>query len=391
MKQQIEDFKLLIKNDKRIMAAVAFIVVCILFLLLSSDQRQRSPVRPKGGIGGPVSKQGLSPEDQFTDLIIAFKNDIETGKKNSEDMKAQLNRTEKDAETFRQKTAGIFETLTDKFEQVQRDLDQLAQSINRGGNDVGITPDRPAEGPDELVPEWFDEKEPAGRPEPPRPLRVSVIAPGDSVPVQLLTGVNAPTDGTPYPVVFKLVGEISGPDGSALDLGEGRIIAAAQGSESDSRALYRLTQLSLKHPSGRRSVIEVDGWIVGEDGVRGMQGKLEDKLGRLIMATAVISGLAATGQSLQRNTNLRGGFFGNNGQNNPGFTLQSQDVEFAAASALTDASNRLGQVLLRRYESLIPVVEVLSGREAVAIFSSPAEVAILDEDNITNAAYSGTD
>jgi hypothetical protein len=210
------------------------------------------------------------------------------------------------------------------------------------------------------------------------------------VPVLLLTGVNAPTDGTPYPVVFQLGGDITGPDGSSLNLGEGRIIAAAQGSESDSRALFRLTQLSLRHPSGRRSVIEVDGWIVGEDGVRGMQGKLEDKLGRLIMATAVISGVAAVGQRLQRNTQVFGQGF-NNGQNNPGFTLQSTDVEFAAASAVTDASNRLGQVLLRRYESLVPVVEVLSGREAVAIFSAPAEVAILDDGLITNAAYSGTD
>jgi hypothetical protein len=39
----------------------------------------------------------------------------------------------------------------------------------------------------------------------------------------------------------------------------------------------------------------------------------------------------------------------------------------------------------------VPVVEVLSGREAVAIFSAPAEVAILDDGLITNAAYSGTD
>lgn len=393
MKQQLEDFKVLIKSDKRILAGVGFIVVCLLFLLFSSDQRQARPAKSAKGATGAASKQGMSAEDQFTDLIIAFKNDIDNQKKQSADMSAQLNRTEKDAENFRQKTAGIFETLTDKFEQVQRDLDQLAQAVNRGNSDVGITPPQPVEGPDELVPEWFDEKEPAGRPEAPRPLKVSVIAPGDSVPVQLLTGVNAPTDGTPYPVVFQLGGDITGPDGSSLNLGEGRIIAAAQGSESDSRALFRLTQLSLRHPSGRRSVIEVDGWIVGEDGVRGMQGKLEDKLGRLIAATAVISGMAAVGQRLQRNTNIGGSYYGGGGtgQNSPGFALQSRDVEFATASAVTDASNRLGQVLLRRYESLVPVVEILSGREAVAIFSSPAEVAILDDDVITNAAYSGTD
>lgn len=391
MNQKLEDLKLLLKNDKRILAAAGLLVVVLVAMLFTSDQRAPRPNRPNKGATGAASKQGMSAEDQFTDLIIAFKNDIESGKKQSAEMSAQLNRTEKDAQNFRQQTAGIFETITDKVEQVQRDLDKMADALNRGNSDVGITPPQAVQGPDELQAEWFDEKEPAGRPEPPKPLVVSVIAPGDSVPVLLLTGVNAPTDGTPYPVVFQLGGDITGPDGSSLNLGEGRIIAAAQGSESDSRALFRLTQLSLRHPSGRRSVIEVDGWIVGEDGVRGMQGKLEDKLGRLIMATAVISGVAAVGQRLQRNTQVYGQGFGNNGQNNPGFTLQSTDVEFAAASAVTDASNRLGQVLLRRYESLVPVVEILSGREAVAIFSAPAEVAILDDGLITNAAYSGTD
>lgn len=395
MKQQLEDLKLLLKNDKRILAAAGFIIVVLLFLVFSEDQRTPRPARGDRAGTSKSSNPGMGSEEQFADLIIAFKQDIESQKKQSAEMVSQLQRTEADAKDFKQRTAGIFETLTDKFEQVQRDLDQLAAAVNRGNADVGTQAPPTVEGPDELVPEWFDEKEPAGRPEEPRPLRVSVIAPGDSVPVELLTGVNAPTDGTPYPVVFKLGGDITGPDGSSLNLGEGRIIAAAQGSESDSRALFRLTQLSLRHPSGRRSVVEVDGWIVGEDGIRGMQGRLEDKLGRLIMATAVISGVAAAGQRLQRNTGalFGGGFGGGFDRNNPpGFTLQGQDFQFAAASAVTDASNRLGQVLLRRYESLIPVVEVLSGRGAVAIFSKPAEIAVLDDEgSITSASYSGID
>lgn len=395
MKQQLEDIKTLLKNDKRILAAAGFLLVVVLFMLFSTDQRGPRPQRVDRGVGSKSSNPGMGSEEQFADLIIAFKQDIESQKRQSSEMVAQLQRTEADAKDFKQRTAGIFETLTDKFEQVQRDLDQLAAAVNRGNADVGISQPQELGGEDGLEPQWFDDKEPPGRPEEPRPLRVSVIAPGDSVPVELLTGVNAPTDGTPYPVVFKLSGDITGPDGSSLNLGEGRIIAAAQGSESDSRALFRLTQLSLRHPSGRRSVVEVDGWVIGEDGIRGMQGRLEDKLGRLILATAVISGVAAAGQRLQRNTGvLFGGssYGGINGNNPPGFTLQNQDFQYAAASAVTDASNRLGQVLLRRYESLIPVIEILSGREAVAIFSKPAEIAILDEDNlITSASYTGVD
>jgi septal ring factor EnvC (AmiA/AmiB activator) len=143
MNQKLEDLKLLLKNDKRILAGAAFLVVVLLFLLFSSDQRAPRPNRPNKGATGAASKQGMSAEDQFTDLIIAFKNDIESGKKQSAEMSAQLNRTEKDAQNFRQQTAGIFETITDKVEQVQRDLDKMADALNRGNSDVGITPPQP--------------------------------------------------------------------------------------------------------------------------------------------------------------------------------------------------------------------------------------------------------
>ena len=103
-----------------------------------------------------------------------------------------------------------------------------------------------------------------------------------------------------------------------------------------------------------------------------MQGKLIDKLGRLILATAIISGVSALGERLDNRTNIIGN------QGNLGLGVDRQDIDFAAASAITDASNRLGGVLLNRYEALVPVVEILSGREVAAIFSSPAEIALLE-------------
>ena len=220
----------------------------------------------------------------------------------------------------------------------------------------------------------FEEASVPPPPLPPVQSRVTFIAPGDSVPVTLLTGVNAPVDGTPYPVVFKLNGPIAGPDGSALELGEARLIAAAQGSESDGRVLYRLADLAIRHPDGRRSVVKVDGWIVGEDGVRGMKGNLIDKLGRLIVATGAVSYAAALGERIDRKANRL------DIESQDGVTVTGNDLDFASASAVTDASNRLGQLLLDRYEKLVPVVEVLSGRQVAAIFSAPAEIAVVDEE-----------
>jgi len=371
MSNKLDDLKLLLKNDRRIMFAAVFLVLALLITLLtgSGGKKRRARIVPEIG----ASQQGMGAGEAYGDLIVAFKNDIESGKQERKELYDVLHRTTVDVKERTQRVDGIFETLVDKFEQLAREVDSLAAAMKSQNNDVPLPGNIALDGPDELEPLGFDTPTVAPPPPEPAPLRVSVIAPGDQVQVQLITGVNAPTDGTPYPVVFKLSGPVEGPDGSSLDLGEARLIAAAQGSETDGRALFRLTQLSIRHPNGRRAVIDIDGWIVGEDGVRGMQGKLIDKLGRLIAATAIVSGVSAFGERLDQRTNVRV-------TNGGGLGISGQDLDFAAASAITDASNRLGGVLLNRYESLIPVVEILSGREAAAIFSAPAEIAILEDE-----------
>lgn len=379
MSQKLTDIKLIIQNDRRVWAAAGFIVVAIFIWLLTDD---RGGSRRVALPDDKASRQGAGSTEAFQDLIQAFKNDIDQQKKNQQEMNTVLTRTSQDLKEHKEKVTGIFETMVDKFEALAREVDALAAALKQQ-QDITPPPDRrELEGPDTLEPFGLEEPQVAPPPPEPAPQRVSVIAPGDSVSVQLLTGVNAPVDGTPYPVVFQLNGPIEGPDGSTLELGEARLVAAAQGSEADSRALYRLSSLSIRHPSGRRSVIKVDGWVVGEDGIRGMKGKLIDKLGRLILATAGVSFAAALGERIEgRETNVR---------RDGGLRADPQDFDYATASALTDASNRLGQVLLNRYEALVPVVEILPNREAVAIFSQTAEIEVLDED-LSEAAYAAID
>ncbi len=371
MSQSLEDLKLIIKTDKRVWAAGGFIIIALFIWMLTDDsgRKRTRKLRPTTA----ASEQGTGARDAYGDLIVAFKNDIETAKNERSEMYNVLQRVTTDLGEHKQRVTGIFETLVDKFEQLAREVDALAAALKARQDSIPLPDGREIDGPDELDPLWNDEPTVAPLPDEPQPLRVSVIAPGDSVQVQLITGVNAPTDGTPYPVVFKLSGPIEGPDGSSLDLGEARLIAAAQGSEADSRALFRLTQLSIRHPNGRRAVVEVDGWIVGEDGIRGMSGRLIDKLGRLITATALVSGIGALGERLDDKTDVTV-------QTGQGLTLDQQDLDYATASAITNASNRLGSVLLNRYESLVPVVEILSDREVAAIFSKPAEIAILTDE-----------
>ena len=375
MKQQLEDIKTILKSDRRIMAAAGFIAVALLFWLItgSDSGRRRTDRARMVPSQSTASPQGSSAQELGNNLIEAFQQDIKQLKTDRREITDLLERTREDQAQYKERVTGIFETLVDKFEQLAREVDTLSNTVKGQGGGITpperTTPDEPAK----LTKVWEEDEGPTVTPQPIEvPTRVSVIAPGDAVQVRLLTGVNAPVDGTPYPVIFELAGPVSGPDGSSLDLGSARIIAAAQGSEADGRALFRLTQLSIRHPSGRRSVVEIDGWIVGEDGIRGMGGRLLDKLGRLIFTTAWVSGLSALGERIDESTVVVD-------RDGRPLALDSRDVETAAASALSDASNRLGQALLNRYESLVPVVEVLSGREVVAVFSKPAEIELIND------------
>ncbi len=374
MNDRIKDLKLRLQHDRRIWAVAGVITLgTVIWLLTDTDKRH--PSLPQSTT--QASKQGMGEIEAYQDLITSFRskiNDLSTATKEQQQI---VKRIDTDFQEHKQRATGIFETLVDKLEELGRAVDRLEQNSKAGTENVSGSSDTDTSGePDALESIGFQEATVPPPPPPPKPLRVSVISPGDSVPLQLLTGVNAPVDGTPYPVVFKLTGPISGPDGSALDVGEARLVAAAQGSETDGRALFRLTDLAIRHKDGRRSVVKVDGWVVGEDGVRGMQGKLIDKLGRLIASTAGYSFVAALGESLDDQADAVNAENTGSGD----ITVTSDDLSVATASALTDASNRLGQILLDRYEKLVPVVEVLSGRQVAAVFSQPAEVTVYEDD-----------
>lgn len=394
IKDRIEEWKLLVKNDRRIMAIGGLSVVVIVLFAFTQLKGNEPPQeafmtqtrRQELAAQQEASEQSLGETEAYNDLIKAFQQDIQTLKTAAENSAKREERDRREFEDHRRRAKGIFETVVNKIEELTRAVEDL-ETAQSGGPGVlpgvagsytganGEQIDGTISGGevDSLSGFGFDEATVPPPPQEPKPVRVAVISPGDSVPITLLTGVNAPVDGTPYPVVFRLDGPITGPDGSTLDLGEARLIGAAQGSETDGRVIFRLTDLAIRHPDGRRSVVQVDGWIVGEDGVRGMKGKLIDKLGRLIAATAGYSFIAALGERID---NSASAVTVSGGEN---VTVKGDDISVAGASALTDASNRLGQILLDRYEKLVPVVEVLSGRTVAAVFSRTAEVTIVDE------------
>lgn len=388
MKQKIQDLILLLKNDNRAKFGAVGIVLAAVFLLQSPEPRRRPTPRMNQQMDTIGDAGMMSRDEAYNDIVQRFSMDVEQIKTQTQQNSVEIKEVVKNMADNEQRTAEIFKKILERMTENQA----AAGTITAGGAvamdvnpvDVGEAPGAMTESlaTSEDFAQFGDTQAPAvAPPPPPLPSKVAFIGAGDSVRIKLLAGVNAPTDGTPYPVVFKLISDVYGPDGSALPLGEARLIAAAQGSLTDSRALFRITTLNIRLPDGRRKVYPVDGWVVGEDGLRGMEGILLDPMGKAIAATGMVAGIGAVGEAFaQGETNTSTGVLGD--QNT---VINGDPFVFAGGKAVGGFAKGWSKILEKRVEQLVPHVQVLSGREATAVFAKSLPVHdllnALDEDD----------
>ncbi len=367
MKQKVRDYITLLQSDRKTQMITGAVLVLLVAFVFNSppprtEQRKR-PDQAKLGTGGAGTAEA------YQDLISSFAQDVRVLQDNVKQLQTELVEKDKNFQDYDAKTAAIFTKILERMN--NGDVGSGSGSAPGAMAPVDIDGSASGSGANGLAPvsqeiEAFgmDNSEPAPPPLPPR-AKSAFVAVGDSVRVKLLAGVNAPTDGTPYPVVFKLNDDVTGPDGSRLPLGEARLIAAAQGSLSDSRALFRLTDLSIRLPDGQRRTYKVDGWIVGEDGVRGMKGHLIDHLGKAIGAATAIGGAEGATSAVKASQSTS--FITDEGSLTQ---LASGDTAtLIGTSALAGGLGAWGDVIKDRIDQLVPHVEVLSGREGTAVFA----------------------
>jgi conjugal transfer pilus assembly protein TraB len=388
MSQKLNDLITRIKTERKFTFIAIAVGAAILFLILSSDP---TPVRKKQVAKTANEKAAtLAQKEAYDDIITRFQTDLQTLREDNKSAKNESAELKKSMKDYEERTAQIFNQIIKKMS------DQPQGQMAAGGAgglpqpNVNGLPPRPVnvaggsggEGMSsgiedvslsnqELESFGMDVKQVAP-PAPPPAEKVAFIGAGDSVRVKLLAGVNAPTDGTPYPVVFKLVSDVYGPDGSALPIGEARVIAAAQGSLTDSRALFRLTSVNIRLPDGRRKVLKADGWIVGEDGIRGMSGVLIDPIGKAIGGAGFAGFVQGIGQGISNanqstRTDITTGATAS--------VVTGSVAQFAAGQGLSQSANEWSGIIRERLQNMVPVVQVLSGREATAVFAKNVTIS----------------
>ncbi len=370
MRQKLQDLMSLLKRDRKTQVIAGAVALAVLFLVFGEGNR--SAGIPRRGAFQKPGTGAMGANEAYGDLVQRFNADVETLKESTHNLSVAIETQGQKQSEYEQRTAEIFKRILERIAETEVALTNASMPGARGPIDIGegVAPlaediaqePKEEESLESLFPESGADVAP---PAPPAPQKVAVVGAGDSVRIKLLAGVNAPTDGTPYPVVFKLVGDVLGPDGSTLPLGEGRLIAAAQGSLTDQRALFRLSSLNLRLPDGRRRVIPVDGWVVGEDGVRGMEGMLIDPIGKAIGGQTLAGGIGGFGEAFaDAQVSTYNDYYG--GQHS---TVTGDIGKFAAGKAVGSGAREWSSLIKERAALLVPHVEVLSGREATAVFS----------------------
>jgi hypothetical protein len=387
MSQFLKDFALRLRSDRKTQILSFLALGAAAYLMIADGSPARRAPKPKP----QVSVGANDPNERWKDLVERFNGQLTTLTTTTNALQEEVSNQKKAMQEYEATTAEIFKKILQRLSELQSNTTS-PQAAQTGPQDLGDIATTDVAVPAAAALESFSPTEAVSVQPPPQPAkpRLAAIMPGDSVRVKLLAGVNAPTDGTPYPVVLKLVGDVLGPDGNTIPLGEARLIAAAQGSLTDSRALLRLTRLSIRLPNGRRKEFPVDGWIVGEDGIRGMEGVLIDPIGKAIGGAGMAGGLAGLGQGIAAaNTNTLTYSTG----------AQSRDIDsskipqFAGGVALSQAATEWQEIIRRRIDLLVPVVQVLSGREATAVFSQSLAIPDLLEqvDQDPSVVYASLD
>lgn len=382
LKQKLSDLTQLLQKERKVQVIGLGIILVALFLIFHEPKkRQRGPVITH--LDAPQSAEQLgasNTHELYNDLQEVVIQRLDNLQESQEQFQGELAKTNKRIEENEIRTAEIFETLIKRVESQRAALPDYSQSTGNGDVPIGDTPLFPEEqilAADSL--ETFGEVADTGVVSPPvlaeADPRSAYIAPTDFVRVRLLAGVNAPTDGSPYPVLMELIGDVQSPDGASLPLGNARILAAAQGSLIDSRALFRLTSLTLRMPDGEVLNLSIDGYMVGEDGILGLPGVPIDPLGKVLASTATTGVMAGMGQAMATGqiTNITNG----NGGVTSAFT--GDMATFALGQGLAQPANLWSDIIRERMEAAVPVIQVYSGREATAIFTQGTAIPRLYE------------
>lgn len=217
------------------------------------------------------------------------------------------------------------------------------------------------------------------------------LAAGSFAEATLMTGVYAPTDGGAQPVHLKVDLTFIGPNRSRIPIQECFLIGKATGEPNSLRVVIQLDRLSYVKKDGRAIEVPLNGFVADQDGVMGLSGQYVWRIGEsLFLAGGVgaIQGLSdalAQGQTTTQLSPLGGAT-----------SIVTGDLgKFAGARGASAAAQKMGEIVTKRLDQVVPAVYAENGRKLTVILIDGVTLSGLEPKEVQNESsrspYQGLD
>lgn len=209
---------------------------------------------------------------------------------------------------------------------------------------------------------------------------------GSMAMAKLITGVDAPTEGSPLPVLLSLSKEALGPSMHAAPVKGCLLIGEASGVLGTERALVKVYRLSCTLDDGSSISREVAGYVVGEDGRIGLPGVMVSRQGEKIIEALAANFAAGFGSGLaQQETTSSMTALG--GSVN---TVTGNALNFGMYRGASKSAEQLSVFLQEYAKRLVPVISVDAGRDTKVVFQRGTDLGELSN-YAKHAPFSGLD
>lgn len=196
--------------------------------------------------------------------------------------------------------------------------------------------------------------------------------------VAVSTATNS--QGNPEPIRLRLVDNGNLPGGLKSQVKDAVLIGACYGDISSERARCRLESLSWRDKHGTQIEKRIEGWIVGEDGVAGIRGKVVDRSGD-IAREAFGAGLLSAAASFLKYEATSSVYpvtpFGQTNALGKGDVLKG-----AVGTGASSALDKLAEFSIKRAEQMSPVIYVASGRVVDVLLKSGVDLTPDTQDDV---------
>lgn len=198
----------------------------------------------------------------------------------------------------------------------------------------------------------------------------------------MITGAYAPAFESgkeePLPVLFQVEGDILIANNDTESLDNCMLIGSAKGNMNSQTADIRLHNITCSLADGTKMIEgSISGWVIGENGIPGVQGELMHKNGAWLSKTFVAGFLETFASAFSNTDSTEITFDDEDDDVSPGNAI-GDNLKSAGAGGLSTVFGRLGEYYLQMAEQIFPVIEVKGGRTVNILLKGGEDLKIKD-------------